>query len=190
MSHEGLRQPEPASLNSLSGEDGPTAANTALGLAKPFSLPSANGPGAANTALVSAESVAKALLDLPVTPACLQDLVPLLQSEAPPRGGASPHSFSWSSGAYVQGSLIGLRHHCSSHPLCTKLLCRCVNSILPELEFTSVALFQDIKAPPHVDRNNALGYPNALIACSVFAGVGSGSRASKAVTLVPTVLAS
>ena len=116
------------------------------------------------------ESVAAKLLELPVSPAGLQELVPLLTSEVPPRGGASPNSVSWSSGAYVQGSLIGLRHHCTSHPLCTKLLCKCVNSILPELEFTSVAIFQDLLARPHVDRNNALGYPNALIPCSVFQG--------------------
>ena len=128
------------------------------------------GPAAANPVFDTAESMAANLLELPASPAILQELVPLLTSEVPPRGGASLRSISWSSGAYVQGSLIGLRHHCTSHPLCTKLLCKCVNSVLPELEFTSVALFQNLMAQPHADRNNALGYPNALIACSVFEG--------------------
>ena len=134
------------------------------------SPPPEPGPAAANPVFDTAESRAANLLDLPASPAILQELVPLLTSEVPPRGGASLHSISWSSGAYVQGSLIGLRHHCTSHPLCTKLLCKCVNSVLPELEFTSVALFQNLMAQPHADRNNALGYPNALIACSEFEG--------------------
>ena len=99
---------------------------------------------AANTSFDAAESMAAKLLESPVSPVGLQELVPLLTSEIPPRGGASQSSVSWSSRAYAQGSLIGLRHHCTSHPLCTKLLCKCVNSVLPELEFTSVAIFPSV----------------------------------------------
>ena len=100
----------------------------------------------------------------------IQELVELLDSEIPARGQCLEGEFSWSSGAYVHGTLVGLRKHAKTHPLCTKVLCRYLTHVMPEFEFTTVALFQNLLTPPHRDANNAPGFPNALLPCSDFQG--------------------
>ena len=70
----------------------------------------------------------------------------------------------------MHGTLVGLRKHAKSHPLCTKVLCRYLTHVMPEFEFTTVALFKNLLTPPHRDANNAPGFPNALLPCSEFQG--------------------
>ena len=48
------------------------------------------------------------------------------------------------------------------------------------LEFTSVALFQNLCAPPHRDLNNSSGFPSCIFPCSSFRRGECGSKMSQA----------
>ena len=52
-------------------------------------------------------------------------LVPFLQTESP----RFPGEFSWASGAYVHGGIVGLRHNLSAHPLASQVFARFISSI-------------------------------------------------------------
>ena len=131
----------------------------------------ATSTGDLSTAPVShAEVRANQMLQCETSVSQIQELVGLLDSEIPARGQSRPGEFSWSSGAYVHGTLVGLRKHAKTHPACAQVLCRYLTSVMPEFEFTTVALFKNLLTPPHRDANNAPGFPNALLPCSDFHG--------------------
>ena len=95
-------------------------------------------------------------------------LVPLLQTESP----RFPGEFSWASGAYVHGGIVGLRHNLSAHPLASQVFARFISSIYPQLEFTSLVILSNTMAPAHQDLNNHAGFPNALIPLNTFSQGG------------------
>ena len=95
-------------------------------------------------------------------------LVPFLQTESP----RFPGEFSWASGAYVHGGIVGLRHNLSAHPLASQVFARFISSIYPQLEFTSLVILSNTMAPAHQDLNNHAGFPNALIPLNTFSQGG------------------
>ncbi|CAE7592552.1 unnamed protein product, partial [Symbiodinium microadriaticum] len=108
-----------------------------------------------------------------VTRESIEQLIELLahDGEEPARSsGAQLHGeFSWSSGAYVHG-VIGRRQNTATFPWCTKLCAALINQWVPDLAYTCISLVRNVKAPLHVDRNNAKGSENAIIAISEFSG--------------------
>ena len=118
----------------------------------------------------NAESLAASFLQQGVTEADVCALVPYLKSERPARGQGMPSEFSFTTGAYVHGSLVGLRTHASTFPNVTRCLCDLVKRRAPEIEFSSIALFKDLCTPPHRDLNNSSGFPSCLVPCSSFEG--------------------
>ena len=117
-----------------------------------------------------AESLAASFLQQGVTEADVCALVPHLKSERPARGQGVPSEFSFTTGAYVHGSLVGLRTHASTFPNVMRCLCDLVTRRAPEIEFSSIALFKDLCTPPHRDLNNSSGFSSCLIPCSSFEG--------------------
>ena len=110
-----------------------------------------------------------------VTRESIEQLIELLSydGEEPARSsGAQLHGeFSWSSGAYVHG-VIGRRQNTATFPWCTKLCAAFINRWVPDLAYTCISLVRNVKAPLHVDRNNAKGSENAVLAISDFSGGG------------------
>ena len=110
-----------------------------------------------------------------VTRESVEHLIELLShdGEEPARssGAQLQGEFSWSSGAYVHG-VIGRRQNLATFPWCTKLCAALINRWVPDLAYTCISLVRNVKAPLHVDRNNAKGSENAIIAISDFSGGG------------------
>ena len=78
---------------------------------------------------------------------------------------------SFTSGAYVHLDKTGLRRNTKVFPLSSELLARLVSFSFPDRPFTSLALFRDLKQPPHRDTTNG-PFDNLLLACSGFSGGG------------------
>ena len=78
---------------------------------------------------------------------------------------------SFTSGAYVHSDRTGLRRNTRIFPLSTELLARLISCSFPDRPFTSLALFRDLKQPPHRDSTNG-PFDNLLLACSGFSGGG------------------
>ena len=70
----------------------------------------------------------------------------------------------------MRGGILGLRGNTLSFPLTTKVLTSYATNRVGDMPFTSVALFSDLEAPLHSDRNNAKGFDNFLIGISEFQG--------------------
>ena len=125
---------------------------------------------------LDAEAFAQQCLDSGrVSSADLIQLISLLPSETPARAPQSPNKqhpnqFSFTTGAYVRGGILGLRGNTLSFPLTTKVLTSYATNRVGDMPFTSVALFSDLEAPLHSDRNNAKGFDNFLIGISEFQG--------------------
>ena len=99
----------------------------------------------------------------------------LLPSETPARAPQSPNKqhpnqFSLATGASVRAGILGLSGHTLSFPLTTKVLTSYATNGVDDMPFTSVALFSDLEAPLHSDRNNAKGFDNFLTGISEFQG--------------------
>ncbi|CAE7679191.1 unnamed protein product [Symbiodinium sp. CCMP2592] len=75
---------------------------------------------------------------------------------------------SFTSGAYGQGPLVGLRKHISSHAHVTRLLVKLAVQFFPALTFTTVALFRDVQTTRHSDKGNLPGSLNGVAALSSF----------------------
>ncbi|CAE7415247.1 unnamed protein product [Symbiodinium sp. CCMP2592] len=75
---------------------------------------------------------------------------------------------SFTSGAYGQGPLVGLRKHVSSHAHVTRLLVKLAVQFFPALTFTTVALFRDVHTTRHSDKGNLPGSLNGVAALSNF----------------------
>ena len=69
---------------------------------------------------------------------------------------------------------MGLRGNTLSFPLTTKVLTSYATNRVGDMPFTSVALFSDLEAPLHSDRNNAKDYDKFLIGISDPKAVSSG----------------
>ena len=76
--------------------------------------------------------------------------------------------FSWASGAYVHGGIVGLRHNLVQYPLTSNILAKLISSTFPELEFTSFVVLYNTLTPAHQDLNNQSGFPSALIPLNKF----------------------
>ena len=70
----------------------------------------------------------------------------------------------------MRGGILGLRGNTLSFPLTTKVVTSYATNRVGDMPFTSVALFSDLEAPLHSDRNNAKGFDNFLIGISEFQG--------------------
>ena len=133
-----------------------------------------------------AEQYAMACLQKPEI--MISDLTPLfdmLHSEQAARGSGSDRDFSWTSGAYAQGGLAGVRRHTKEFPLTSRLLCRFVSERAPGHLFSCVLLGRDLQGPPHVDKNNQKGIPNCILKLSDFEGGGLWLQNSSGETMCP-----
>ena len=78
---------------------------------------------------------------------------------------------SFTTGAYIHREEIGLRRNLRDFKWTSELLARLVASSFPGKPFTSLALFRDLKQPPHRDSTNG-PEENLLLACTSFQGGG------------------
>ena len=97
----------------------------------------------------------------------VEDVFPLLQ-HLPSEHQRFSGEFSWASGAYVHGGIVGLRHNLVQYPLVSRVFSRLITSIFPDLEFTSFVVLLNTQTPAHQDLNNQSGFLNALIPLNKF----------------------
>ena len=97
-------------------------------------------------------------------------LITLLPSEQCPRSGENPCAFSFSTGLYAHGGIVGLRRHARQFPQTSSMLARFASQRAPGFEFTSLLLLADTQTQLHSHRNNAQGYDNFLIGVTSFQG--------------------
>ena len=81
---------------------------------------------------------------------------------------AGHDSKTFTTGAYIYSNMAGLRSNVYKYPATTKLLASVLCTMFPSKCFTSVGLFRQLQAPPHVDTNNQPGCPNLLLPASRF----------------------
>ena len=74
---------------------------------------------------------------------------------------------SFTTGAYIHREEIGLRRNLRDFKWTSELLARLLASSFPGKPFTSLALFRDLKQPPHRDSTNG-PEENLLLACTSF----------------------
>ena len=82
-----------------------------------------------------------------------------------------PGSMCFTSGAYSQGPLFGLRRNTTLLPWVTLLICKYIRSCT-NVTFTSFVLQRNTSMRAHRDLNNAPGSSNVVLPCSSFAGGG------------------
>ena len=97
----------------------------------------------------------------------VEDVFPLLQ-HLPSEHQRFSGDFSWASGAYVHGGIVGLRHNLVQYPLVSRVFARLITSIFPDLEFTSFVVLLNAQTPAHQDLNSQSGFLNALIPLNKF----------------------
>ncbi|CAE7340979.1 unnamed protein product [Symbiodinium sp. CCMP2456] len=104
-------------------------------------------------------------------------LVSLL-SQASGSRRAKQDGLAWMSGAYVFGSQTGLHSATRTFPFVTALFAQTVVHFVPEVAFTSMAVFADFYGPEHVDKHNDHSYLNVIIPLSSFqqGGVAVGDQ--------------
>ncbi|CAE7469829.1 unnamed protein product, partial [Symbiodinium microadriaticum] len=95
-------------------------------------------------------------------------LCDLLRSDPLARGGLGSDEFSWTCGAYTHANVVGLRKNTASHPNVCKFLCEYVRRVAPGHPFTSIMLGRNLQGDVHIDKNNAVGLPNAVLKISSF----------------------
>ena len=82
-----------------------------------------------------------------------------------------PGSMCFTSGAYSQGPLFGIRRNTTLLPWVTLLICMYIRSCT-NVTFTSFVLQRNTSMRAHRDLNNAPGSSNVVLPCSSFAGGG------------------
>ena len=82
-----------------------------------------------------------------------------------------PSSMCFTSGAYSQGPLFGIRRNTTLLPWVTVLVCKYIRSCT-NVTFTSFVLQRNTSMRAHRDLNNAPGSSNVVLPCSSFAGGG------------------
>ena len=82
-----------------------------------------------------------------------------------------PGSMCFTSGAYSQGPLFGIRRNTTLLPWVTLLICKYIRSCTNET-FTSFVHQRNTSMRAHRDLNNAPGSSNVVLPCSSFAGGG------------------
>ena len=80
-----------------------------------------------------------------------------------------PGSMCFTSEAYSQGPLFGLRRNTTLLPWVTLLVCKYIRSCT-NVTFTSFVLQRNTSMRAHRDLNNAPGSSNVVLPCSSFAG--------------------
>ncbi|CAE7553006.1 ubiad1, partial [Symbiodinium necroappetens] len=98
----------------------------------------------------------------------ISHLCDLLRSDPLARGGLGSDELSWTCGAYTHANVVGLRKNTSSHPNVCKFLCEYVRRVAPGHPFTSIMLGRNLQGDVHIDKNNAVGLPNAVLKISNF----------------------
>ncbi|CAE7208765.1 unnamed protein product [Symbiodinium microadriaticum] len=99
-------------------------------------------------------------------PICAEDvrlLSELLPSEV-------DGTYSFSSGMFVHGGVVGLRRNCRDFPLSNAAVAKFVTETYPSQEFTSFALMTNVKTAPHRDSHNHQGSRNLVVKLSSFSG--------------------
>ena len=107
-----------------------------------------------------------------MTKADIINLMALLKSEHPSRGGTFSDEMSWSAGSYAHGALVGLRKNVAAFPEVCRLICRYIRQSVPGHPFTTFMLGKNLMAGVHVDKNNERGLPNAILKISTFSQGG------------------
>ena len=131
-------------------------------------LASASG----SSSLHPAESFAQLLLERPS--ASLGDLLKLFDllrhEPAPVAGRAEVGGFSFGSGAWVHGNLVGLRTNTYTFPLSTSVFTRHVARHLPQHTFSSLVVLDNVCTLAHRDSHNEPSSKNAVFGLSDFTG--------------------
>ena len=131
-------------------------------------LASASG----SSSLHPAESFAQLLLERPS--ASLGDLLKLFDllphEPAPVAGRAEAGGFSFGSGAWVHGNLVGLRTNTYTFPLSTSVFTRHVARHLPQHTFSSFVVLDNVCTLAHRDSHNEPSSKNAVFGLSDFTG--------------------
>ena len=134
----------------------------------PSSQPSSRNQGNPNCPVEQFASVClqqKTILADDVT-----QLFQLLKSDRLARGAGLDDEFSWSTGAYAQGGVTGVRTNLRLNPAVSTMLCRFVNQHAPGHPFSAIMLGRNLQGGVHVDKNNAQGFPNCVLKLSSFEG--------------------
>ena len=119
----------------------------------------------------AAEDFAESLLRLDsVGAADLRRLSELLPAETPARGREASGSYSFSSGMFVHGGVVGLRRNSRAFPRSNEVVAKFAREHFPFHEYTSFAFMTNVKTPPHRDSHNCPNSLNLVVALSEFTG--------------------
>ena len=118
----------------------------------------------------TAEEFASKLFQQPsISQKQMLDMFELLPLATCFRGRDDPGRL-WTTGAYSQGGLSGLRSNATQFPLCSKVLTKFAHSRAGSLVFTSVAIIDGSQASLHTDKNNHPDFHNWIHPLSLFSG--------------------
>ena len=114
---------------------------------------------------------AKILADGSCTSHQLLELSTLLPSETPTRSdGTVPDGRAFTTGAYYHCGTVGLRHNTRAYPCASRLLAALARREFPDLSFTSVGMFRDVRTRRHRDLRNLPGSLNGVAPLCSFRG--------------------
>ena len=114
---------------------------------------------------------AKILADGSCTSHQLLELSTLLPSETPTRSdGTVPDGRAFTTGAYYHCGTVGLRHNTRAYPCASRLLATLARREFPDLSFTSVGMFRDVRTRRRRDLRNLPGSLNGVAPLCSFRG--------------------
>ena len=114
---------------------------------------------------------AQALLSMSVEPTreAVVSVFDLLPDEGSGRGPSHSSSHSFVTGAWVHGNMTGVRKNVTLYPNAVKLFASFMCAHAPaSFKFSSIAIFRNIHADFHFDRNNLAASVNAVFPLSCF----------------------
>ncbi|CAE7816673.1 unnamed protein product [Symbiodinium sp. CCMP2456] len=101
----------------------------------------------------------------------LLELAKLLPSETPTKSdGSVPVGRAFTTGTYYHCGTVGLRHNVRGFPFTSCLLASLARLHFPDLHFTSVGIFLDVKTRRHRDLRNLPGSLNGVAPLCQFRG--------------------
>ena len=103
----------------------------------------------------------------------------LLPAEVPARGVRDAREKGWSAGAYSHGTLCGLRRSTRVFPAVVKAAVAWLRAKVPAATFSAIAIYSNVCAPMHKDKNNMEGSLNYVVPLTTFRERGIWVQCSK-----------
>ena len=146
--------------------------------------------GALATSVQVVGCEAESLASSPGFSLCAESLLrifDLLPAEVSARGIQDAREKAWSAGAYVHGTLCGLRRNTRTFPAVVKAAVAWLKAKAPAATFSAIAIYSNVCAPMHRDMNNLKGSLNYVVPLTSFrdGGIWVQSNEGRVVRTTP-----